>query len=134
MIVFMNDINKQINDIFNNNQLDNLKSSMNTRHCLNRCNLTLVYLFHFIQSSGILITTIGTGYNLKYLIWVGVGFNLLASLINIYEQINNSIIKKLLNDIQLIKDGKYIDEIQLIEDNKKQDIENNNINNPIIIK
>ena len=47
---------------------------------------------------------------MKILIWVGVGFNILASLINVFEKTNNSISKHLLKDIQAIKDGTFVDE------------------------
>ena len=118
-------ISKDITKIFDNNEIEDLKKFMKKRHCLNNFNLFLIYLFHFIQSAGILITTIATGYNKKYLIWVGIGLNILASLINVYEKINNNVLKKLMIDIQKIKDGNYIDETSLI------DIENNNSNNNI---
>ena len=83
-----------------------------------------MYLFHFIQSSGILVTTIASGYNIKYLIWVGIGLNVFASLINIYEKINNDMLKKLMIDIQKIRDGNYIDESPIIdiEKNSSNDI------------
>ena len=108
-------ISKDITKIFDNNEIEDLKNFMNKRHCLNNCNLFLIYLFHFIQSAGILVTTIATGYNKKYLIWVGIGLNILASLINVYEKVNNGVLKKLMIDIQKIKDGNYIDETTLID-------------------
>jgi hypothetical protein len=37
-----------------------------------------------------------------------------ASLLSIYEKQNNSILKKLLNDINLIKTGVYVDECELV--------------------
>ena len=43
------------------------------------------------------------------------GLNLFATLINVYEKTNNSILQKLMDDIKLIKNGKYIDEGQLID-------------------
>ena len=58
------------------------------------------------------------------LIWFGIGLNILASLINIYEKLNNNILKKLLIDIDKIKKGVYSVESQLI------DIENNDGNLP----
>ena len=89
-----------------------------------------MYLFHLIQSSGILTTTIGTGYNIKYLIWVGIGLNILASLINIYEKINNDMLKKLMIDIKKIRDGNYIDESPIIDiENNTNNITNNDIPN-----
>ena len=109
------DIALEIKEIFDNNQLEDLKRFMNKRRCLNYCNMCLIYLFHFIQSVGILTTTIAAGYDFKYLVWVGIGLNILASLINIYEKTNNNILKKLMNEIKTIKDGNYIDEGQLVD-------------------
>jgi hypothetical protein len=100
----------EIKNLFEQNKLEDLKHSMNRRKCLNSCNLALVYLFHIVQSAGILTTTIAAGYDMKQLIWIGVGINILASLINVFEKTNNSISKHLLKDIQSIKDGTFIDE------------------------
>jgi len=47
-----------------------------------------------------------TGYNYTYLIWVGVGLNIFASLLNAYEKNNANILKKISKDIQDIRDGK----------------------------
>jgi hypothetical protein len=49
---------------------------------------------------------VATGYNYTYLIWVGVGLNILASLLNAYEKNNANILKKISKDIQDIRDGK----------------------------
>ena len=99
-----------IKNLFEENKLEDLKAFMNKRKCLNQWNLALVYLFHIVQSAGILTTTIAAGYDLKIIIWVGVGFNILASLINVFEKTNNTISKHLLKDIQAIKDGTFVDE------------------------
>ena len=75
-----------------------------------------------MQSIGILTTTIGTGYEVKELIWTGIGVNILASLIHSYEQINNNVSIKLLKNIENIKKNTYIDEdvlIDLSEEDKK---------------
>jgi len=99
-----------IKNLFEQNKLEDLKAFMNKRKCLNQWNLALVYLFHIVQSAGILTTTIAAGYDMKILVWVGVGFNILASLINVFEKTNNSISKHLMKDIQAIKDGTFVDE------------------------
>ena len=52
---------------------------------------------------------------MKLLVWVGVGFNILASLINVFEKTNNGISKHLLKDINAIKDGTYVDEGTMVE-------------------
>ena len=108
-------IKQRINAILDKNKIDDLERFIEKRHCLNTWNSYLVYLFHTIQSAGILTTTIGTGYGRNDLIWIGVGLNVLASLINIYEQTNNSISLKLMKDIIAIRDDKYIDEGIMVE-------------------
>jgi hypothetical protein len=109
------EISLEIKKIFENNELEDLKRFMRKRQCLNKTNICLLYLFHLLQTSGIFVTTIAAGYDAKFLIWIGVGLNLLATLINIYEKTNNNLIKKLLVDIKAIKDGKYVDESAQVE-------------------
>ncbi len=118
------DIALEIREIFNNNQVDDLKRHMAHRQRLNACNHFFIYSFHFVQSAGILTTTIAAGSNNPLLVWVGVGLNLLASLIHVYEKTNESISKKLLKDIIAIKNGTYTDEGMISDDNvdkKKSD-------------
>ena len=99
-----------IQKLFEENEVQDLKESLDKRHCLNSCNTTLVYLFHFIQSAGILTTTIATGLGMTDLIWVGVGLNVTASLLNVYEKTNANLSKKLLENINEIKKGTFVDE------------------------
>jgi hypothetical protein len=108
------DIENQIHQIFSKNKLEDLKKFLNKRACLNTTNQVLTYLFHIIQSAGVLTTTIAAGYNMKELVWIGVGMNILASLINIFEKTNESISKKLLKDISAIKNGTYVDEGSMV--------------------
>ena len=88
-----------------------------------------VYLFHLIQSAGILTTTIAAGYNQKYLVWVGIGLNITASLINIYEKISNNLLQKLMDNIEQIKKGNYVDGGILVntDDNKTDDTKTDDI-------
>jgi len=118
-------ISLEIKEIFDKNTLDDLHFFLNKRKCLNSSNTYLIYLFYLVQSAGILTTSIATGSKNINMIWLGVGLNLLATLINTYEKINNSILKKLLNEIREIKNGNYVDEKELIdiEDIEKEDIE-----------
>jgi hypothetical protein len=111
-------VSLQIKKVFEENMLDDLKRFIEKRQCLNQTNMVLIYLFHIVQSAGILTTTIATGYNVREYIWIGVGLNVLASLINAFEQTNNNISKKLLQDIQSIKDGNYVDEGLVVESKK----------------
>ena len=108
-------INTKINQIFEHNQITDLKKFMNKRQCLNTCTFYLSYIFYFIQSAGILTTTIATGYKKEEIIWIGVGLNIFASLIYAYEQNNNNISARLLKDIQLIRNGDYVDEDIMID-------------------
>lgn len=119
-----NDISIQIKDILDNNQLEDLKEFIDKRKCLNSANMSLVYLFHIIQSAGILTTTIATGYNYKELIWVGIGLNLVASLINTFEHQNNSMSKRLLKDIMAIKNNTYIGPSEIVEPDKDNQTSN----------
>ncbi len=117
-----NDVNIQIQEIFENNKLTDLKRFIKKRQSLNSCNICMSYLYYLVQSVGILTTTIGTGYNVKELIWTGIGVNILASLIHSYEQINNNLSIKLLKNIENIRKNNYIDEdvlVDLSEDNNK---------------
>lgn len=102
-----------VDDVFNENKLQDLVSILSRRHCLNRCNLCLGYVFHFVQAAGILTTTVAAGYDERFLIWVGVGLNLLASLINVYEKTNSETMKRLMKDLKAIKNNTYIDEEEL---------------------
>ena len=97
-------IKEQINAIFENNKVNDLKSFLYKRHFLNNCNISLIYLFHITQSAGILTTAIATSYNNTQLIWIGIGINCLATLINVFEKTNINISKKYMKDIQDIKD------------------------------
>lgn len=119
-----NDISLQIKNILDNNQLEDLKEFIDKRKCLNSTNMSLIYLFHIIQSAGILTTTIATGYNYKELIWVGIGLNLVASLINTFEHLNNSMSKRLLKDIMAIKDNTYIGPSEIVEPDKDNQLSN----------
>jgi hypothetical protein len=117
-----NDVNIQIQEIFENNKLTDLKRFIKKRQSLNSCNICMSYLYYLVQSVGILTTTIGTGYNVKELIWTGIGVNILASLIHSYEQINNNLSIKLLKNIENIRKNNYIDEdvlVDLSEDDNK---------------
>ena len=103
-------VSDKIAHIFEQNKLSDLQGFISRRHCLNTCNIFLVYFFHVVQSAGILTTTIAAGYSIKELVWVGVGLNILASLIHIFEKTNNNISKKLLDNIKDIKANNYIDQ------------------------
>jgi hypothetical protein len=103
-------ISKQINNILNENIVCDLKKNLCIRSCLNKFNIGLIYIFHLLQTCGLIATTLSSTYNLNYLLWIGITCNSTASLIIIYEKVNENISNTLLVDINLIKDGKYVDE------------------------
>ena len=105
----------EIQEILDTNKISDLKRFIKKRQSLNSCNICLSYMFYLLQSIGILTTTIGTGYEIKELIWSGIGVNILASLIHSYEQINNNISIKLLKNIENIKKNTYVDEDIMID-------------------
>ena len=121
-------ISLQIQEIFEKNKLDDLNRFLKKRQCLNNSNSFMIYLFHIVQSAGILTTTIATGYSMTQLIWVGVGLNVVASLINCLEQVNNSMSNKLMKDIDMIKNDTYVDEGILVEPEKEKLLSTNNKN------
>ncbi len=104
------DIDAQIKETFDQNRISDLKRFMHKRSRLNAFNTFLMYAFHVVQSAGILITTIAAGNNDKTMVLIGSGINALASLIHVFEKNNTMIIKKLMNDIKLIREGNYVDE------------------------
>lgn len=110
------DITVQIQDIFDNNVLTDLKDFFKRKDGLNNWNVYLSYIFHTLQSTGILVTTISAGYNMTSIIWVGVSLNAAATLVHVFEKNNNAIIAKLNEDIKRIKDGTYVDQTQLVDD------------------
>jgi hypothetical protein len=111
----------EIQKIFEDNKLEDLKHFISRRKCLNSWNMAFIYFFHIVQSAGILTTTIAAGYDMKEIIWLGVGLNILASLINVFEKTNNGISKKLMKDIQAIKEGTFVDESEVIEIEDKKE-------------
>jgi len=128
-------VSLQINEIFENNKIKDLKRFMKYRKNYNKYNIFLIYLFHIIQTAGILTTTIATGYNDKSFILLGVALNCFASLIHIFEKTNSDISNKLFKDIKAIKNNNYIDEsdinteITLDNKNNIMNVDNNLDNN-----
>ncbi len=114
-------IDHEIEKIFNENRLEDLKKFLLRRKCLNVTNMGFDYAFHVVQTAGIIITTIAAGYNEKFLVWVGAGVSALASLIKVFESSNNAMLKKLLADIKSIREGTYVDEGSLVDGEKKSE-------------
>lgn len=134
------EISIQIQDIFNQNELSDLKDFLKRLDRLNKVNVTMSYFFHAAQSSGILVTTIAAGFNSTSLIWLGVVLNSVATLLHVFEKNNNEIITKLSQEIKAIKEGNYIDQSTLIDTDEtkfKSDLNltnmrntNNSVTNP----
>ena len=58
---------------------------------------------------------------MKELIWVGVGLNVGASLLNVFEKTNNGISKHLLKDIKSIREGTYVDESECVDEKRDKE-------------
>jgi hypothetical protein len=110
----------EINDIFEKNEVDDLKRFISQRQCLNTSNTAMMYLFHIIQAAGILTTAIAAGYQIEGLVWVGVGLNTSATLVSVFEKTNESISKRLLKGIQAIRAGNYVDEETIEMESEKK--------------
>ena len=115
-------MNSEIDKIIDNNKVNDLKRFLGRRKCLNESNIYLIYLFHLIQSTGLILTSYATGTNNINLVWVGISLNMVATLINIYEKTNNTILKKLISEIKSIKDGSYIDEGVLVDSSTEPNV------------
>ena len=101
---------KEIELIMHKNVVEDLQKFIKKRACLNNCNMYLTYVFHLLQTGGMITTTISASYNYKEVLWIGIGLNALATLISVYEKINQSISDKMLESIKSIKAGEYLDE------------------------
>ena len=110
----------EINEIFERNEIDDLKRFVSQRQCLNTSNTVMLYVFHIVQAAGILTTAIAAGYQIEGLVWVGVGLNTAATLVSVFEKTNESISKKLLKGIQSIRAGTYVDEETIEMDSEKK--------------
>jgi hypothetical protein len=124
-------VSLEIIEIFNKNKISDLKKFMLDRENLNYYNSYLSYLFHIIQTSGVLLTSLSASNNNQYLLWSGISLNMFAQLILIFEKINDSKLKKRMNDIKSIKEGTYIDDSPLVDVDKDvvSDKSNTSINN-----
>ena len=119
--ITQDEVSVQIKEIFAKNQLDDLNRFISKRARLNKFTTFLMYGSYVFQSTGIFVTTLATGYTLPELTWVGIGLNMMSTLMIVFEKLNTSISAKILKDIQSIKDGTYIDEGIIIDDTKKDE-------------
>ena len=114
-------VSVQIKEIFAKNQLDDLNRFISKRATLNKFTTFLMYGSYVFQSTGIFITTLATGYSLPELTWVGIGLNMMSTLMIVFEKLNTSISTKILKDIQAIRAGTYVDEGIIVDDTKKDE-------------
>jgi esterase/lipase len=79
-----------------------------------------MYAFHIVQAAGVLTTTIAAGYDIKELVWVGASMNVIATLIQVFEKTNESVSKTLMQNINDIRNGMYVDEGMIAPDDEKR--------------
>jgi hypothetical protein len=115
------DARVEIKNIFSQNQVGDLKRFIATRARLNKFTKLLMYGSYVFQTVGIFVTTVSTGYKVPSLTWVGVGLNMISTLMIVFEKINTSVSVKIMKDIESIRNGTYVDEGVIIDDTKKDD-------------
>lgn len=120
----MSEANNQIQIILAENCISDLKTFLELREKLYNINIKYQYLFDVIQTMGILLTSYGTAVRNGNLIWIGISLSSLATLISKIEKTNDKLMKELLNDIQLIKSGKYVDHITSLGSNSYRELNN----------
>ena len=84
-------MNEEIDNIFKNNELSDLKTFIIQRDNLNKTNVIFLYSYHIINTSAIIITTIATYYNYKPVLICGITINIFGQLLNTIVHLNNSI-------------------------------------------
>jgi hypothetical protein len=113
------DIISKINKISQDKEIEYLHKFIKNIEDLNYWNSYSIYVYYLIQSSGLIISSYGTSEKNTTILWTGIGLNMFASLIHIYEKINNGKIKKLKEEIKQIKNRTFESQQTLIniEDN-----------------
>jgi len=109
-------MDKDIQELLDKNIMDDLTRFIKKRQCLNYTNMYMNYVFHFVQTAGVLTTAIAASYGWSHIVWVGVGLNSVATLLHIYEHNNNKLLETMMQNIKKIKNGTYIDECALINE------------------
>jgi len=129
----------EIENIFNENKINDLKRFMVKRQQLNDCNIKLRYLHFIAHYSSILVTTVAVSYNnntdihLVNMIWIGISLNILSSLISSFEKMNKTMSTKLLADIYKIKTDTYVDESELVDSFRERSDTSSKTNNQNVI-
>ena len=99
-----------IEDILDKHREEDTREFLDKRECLNNANGWLISLFHLVQTVGILLTSFAAGTDNQNFVWAGVILNSMASLMQIYIKMHDASLKQMMMDLQLIKEGKYIDQ------------------------
>ena len=104
------EVDLEIQKIFDENKVEDLKDFIKQRSCLNFTTQYLTYLFYLLQASGVFLVSVGKSYGNDLLVWLGVGCNSFASFTYIVINSNAKINAGLLSNIRSIKSGTYVDE------------------------
>jgi hypothetical protein len=104
-----NQMNSAVRRVMEQNAAEDLTRLLRQRRSLNSWNTFLMYSFHLLQATGIMLSAYATSHNEAW-IWVGLSLNFLATLTSIYEKQNSALSSLLLADIVDIKRGVYVDE------------------------
>lgn len=99
-----------IEDLLAKHMKEDMDEFLKSRQCLNCVNGWLICMFHLVQTAGILLTSFAATTNNQDLVWIGVIINSLASLMQIYIKMHDTSLKMMMSDLQLIKEGKYVDQ------------------------
>lgn len=116
----MDNQSQSIDFILQQNSIRDLKKFIEKRAYLNNCNIYFSYVFHFLQTCGMITTALSASSDFKELIWIGIGFNAAATLLSIYEKTNQNLSEKMLDDIKKIKAGIYVDESTTVTISKQE--------------
>lgn len=104
-------MNNTIRVAIEKNAAEDLTRLLRQRRTLNCWNTVLMYSFHLLQSTGIMLSAYATSHRTEDTwIWVGLSLNFLATLASVYEKQNSALSSLLLADIVDIKRGVYVDE------------------------
>lgn len=109
-------MNTQVQQLLETNKVEDLKRFLKRRQCLNTTNVCLMYLFHIVQSAGILTTTLAASSSQMEFVWVGASLNAIAALIHVFENMNEGLLKQYAKDIDEIRTNTYVDEEPVTQD------------------
>ena len=137
----MDTTSQKIKKIFDDNKINDLTRFIEKRQAINYCNIRLRYVYYTFHYSSILVTTIAVGFHENHfqkndmvnMVWLGIGLNILSTLIHAFEKMNRNVSKKILANINKIKSGEYVDETELLDSINESSIKSNQNNNRTVI-